>query len=91
MLITQMSSQDLDGHSVVIIVNIQLFIIRTNPGTDGVGGFNSGLCCTLQDENIHRNYLATSLRLIKFTALNISKFLFLYFNYINYHERFLII
>ena len=37
-----MSSQDLDVHSVVIIVNIQLFIIRTNPGTDGVGGFTLG-------------------------------------------------
>ena len=45
-----MSSQDLDVHSVVIIVNIQLFIISTNPGTNGVGGFTSGLCCTLQDE-----------------------------------------
>ena len=86
-----MSSQDLDVHSVVIIVNIQLFIIRTNPGTDGVGGFTSGLCCTLQDENIHRNYLATSLKLVKFSELNISKISFLNFDYINYHERFLII
>ena len=39
----------------------------------------------LLDENVHKFYLATWLRLVKFKQLNISKFLFLSFNYISYH------